>query len=237
MASVFSLCSHCSQSFKEHSGKWSFIIKITLKWITERKSKIWRVSAAQNRKMLASHSQGWGTRNINGLINRNDFFSLRFKRFTLNLQRFKKVPLLWAYVGWRTLGRFHFYLILVWSEHVLWKSHKCHQWGGAVPTSNPNGISFWAPAFTFCFVLIRNITFYLGFFLQRQCMWYLLQFLEELPISPKREGKDLNNVLWHGVESCKEVEFHAFCSKGTYGNRVSSEGLSIVSAFIDISGI
>lgn len=44
-------------------------------------------------------------------------------------------------------------------------------------------------------------------------------------------------MLWHGVESHKEVEFHASRSKGTYGNKVSSEGLSIVSAFIDISGI
>lgn len=107
-ASAFTLSHHCSQSFKEHSGKWSFIIKITWKWITEGKSKIWRVSTAQNRKMLASHSLGCGTRNSNRLINRNDFFSLRLKRFTLNLQRLKKMPVLRAYIGWRTLGLFYF---------------------------------------------------------------------------------------------------------------------------------
>lgn len=107
-ASVFTVCPHCSQSFKEYSGKWSFIIKIALKWITEGKSKIWRVSTAQNRKMLASHSLGCGTGNINRLINRNDFFSLRLKRFTLNLQRFFKMPLLQAYVEWRTLCLFYF---------------------------------------------------------------------------------------------------------------------------------
>lgn len=88
IASAFTLCCHCSQSFKEHSGKLSFIIKITLKWITEGKSKIRRVSTAQNRKMLASHSLECRTRNTNRLINRNDFFSLRLKRFILNLQRF-----------------------------------------------------------------------------------------------------------------------------------------------------
>lgn len=86
IVSVFTLCHHCSQSFKEHSGKLRFIIKITLKWITEGKRKIWRVSTARNRKTLASHSLECGTRNINRLINRNDFLSL--KRFTLNLQRF-----------------------------------------------------------------------------------------------------------------------------------------------------
>lgn len=68
-------------------------------------------------------------------------------------------------------------------------------------------------------------------------MLYLVQFLEELSICPKRGRRDLNNLLWHGVEGCKEVGFHASSSKETYGNRVSSESLSIVSAFIDISGI
>lgn len=69
-------------------------------------------------------------------------------------------------------------------------------------------------------------------------MLYLVQFsLEELSICPKRGRKDLNNLLWHGVESCKEVEFHTSYIKETFGNRVSSESLSIVTPFIDISGI
>lgn len=68
-------------------------------------------------------------------------------------------------------------------------------------------------------------------------MLYLVQFLEELSICPTRGRKDLNNLLWHGVESCKEVEFHASYGEETYGNRVSSESWSFVSAFIDISSI
>lgn len=68
-------------------------------------------------------------------------------------------------------------------------------------------------------------------------MLYLVQFLEELSICPKRGRKDLNNLLWHGVESCKEVEFHASYGEETYSNGVSSESWSFVSAFIDISGI
>lgn len=137
IASVFTLCRHCSQSFKEHSGKWSFIIKITLKWITEGKRKIWRVSTAQNRKMLASHSMGCARRNINRLINRNDFFPLRLKRFTLNLQRFLEMPVLQAYVERRNLGLLYFiFLMLVLSEQLLLKSQRCHQCGRRVPTLN-----------------------------------------------------------------------------------------------------
>lgn len=69
-------------------------------------------------------------------------------------------------------------------------------------------------------------------------MLYLVQILlEELSICPKRGRKDLSNLLWRGVESCKEVEFHTYYIKETFGNRVSSESLSIVTAFIDISGI
>lgn len=54
-------------------------------------------------------------------------------------------------------------------------------------------------------------------------MLYLVQFLEKLSICPKRGRNDLNNLLWHGVENCKKVEFHTSYSKETYGNRVSSE--------------
>lgn len=49
-------------------------------------------------------------------------------------------------------------------------------------------------------------------------MSYLVQFLEELSMCPKRGRKDFNNVLWHGVESCEEVEFHTSHSNETYGN-------------------
>lgn len=62
-----------------------------------------------------------------------------------------------------------------------------------------------------------------------------MQFLEELSICPKRGRKDLNNVLWHGVETCEEVEFHASHSKETYSS--SSGILRIVLTFRDISGI
>lgn len=147
IASVFTLCCHCSRSFKEHSGKWSFIIKIALKWITEGKCKIWRVSTAQNRKMLVSHSLGCGTRNINRLIKRNDFFSLRLKRFTLNLQRFFKnassPSLCWMENFWPILFYFIF-LMLILSEQLLLKSCRCHECGRRVPTWNFNSICCWA---------------------------------------------------------------------------------------------
>lgn len=58
-----------------------------------------------------------------------------------------------------------------------------------------------------------------------------MQFLEGLSICPKRGRKDLNNLLWHGVKSCKEAEFHTSHIKEAYGSRVSSESLSIVTAF------
>lgn len=202
MASVFALCRHCSQSFKEHSGKWSFIIKITLKWITEGKSEIWRVSTAQNRKMLASHSLGCGTGNINRLINRNYFFFLRLKRFTLNSRRFKKMPVLQAYAEWRTLGLFYIFLMLVLSEQLLLKSCRCHQCGRRVSMSDFSGVCCWAPAFKPFFVSIRNRTtfFFLifFFFLYRQFMLYLVQFLENYQ-SVLREEERISVVCFGTV--------------------------------------
>lgn len=111
-----------------------------------------------------------------------------------------------------------YFLMLILSEQLLLKSHRCHQGGKRVHKSGFKGFCFWTPTCKSCFVSIRNSTFLLYFSLQKQLMLYLVQFLEELSICPKRGRKDLHNVLWHGVESCEEVEFHASHSKETYGN-------------------
>lgn len=58
-----------------------------------------------------------------------------------------------------------------------------------------------------------------------------MQFLEGLSVCPKRGRKDLNNLLWHGVKSSKEAEFHTSHLKETCGSRINSETLSIVTAF------
>lgn len=138
----------------------------------------------------------------------------------------------------------HFiYVVLILREQLHFQSHRCHQCGRRVPASDRNSICCWVPTFKSCFVSLRSITFFGDFVFLTEticvvfgAVLYLVQFLEELSISPERGGKDLNNFLWCGVESCKEVGFHAFCSKETYGNRVSPESLNIASALIDISG-
>lgn len=111
-----------------------------------------------------------------------------------------------------------YFLMLILSEQLFLKSHRCHQGGKRVHKSGFKGFYFWTPTCKSCFVSIRSSTFLLYFSLQKQLMLYLVQFLEELSICPKRGRKDLHNVLWHGVESCEEVEFHASHSKETYGN-------------------
>lgn len=101
-----------------------------------------------------------------------------------------------------------------------------------MPSSDCNGTCCcWA--FKSCFVSLRNRTFLLDlfFFHRRWLLSYLVQFLEGLSICPKRGRKDLNNLLWHGVKSCKEAEFHTSHIRETYGSRFSSESLSIVTAF------